>query len=141
LTAVPQQAVPLLRERLHPTAELDPAKVAEWLANLDHDRLAVRRQATAELEKLGERIEPSLKRALADQPGLERQKRLEQLQERLVNGANLTTEQLQMLRAIEVLEHAGTKEARDVLRSLARGAAGARLTKQAQAALQRLGDR
>ena len=44
-------------------------------------------------------------------------------------------------RAIEVLELTGTKEARDVLATLAAGAEGARLTDEAKAARQRLARR
>jgi WD40 repeat protein len=138
LIAAPDEAVPLLRERLRPVAAPAPAKVAELLANLDNKQLAVRQQAAGELEQLGELIEPALRQALADQPSLERQKRLEQLQERLVSGTALAVEQLQGLRAVEVLERVGTAEAQDVLRLLAGGASGSRLTRQAQAALDRL---
>jgi hypothetical protein len=42
------------------------------------------------------------------------------------------------LRAIEVLEHIGTPEARQVLDTLARGAAVARVTQEAKASLKRL---
>ena len=43
--------------------------------------------------------------------------------------------------SLEVLEAAGTPEARDVLKTVAKGATGARVTKDAQAALDRLGKR
>jgi hypothetical protein len=42
------------------------------------------------------------------------------------------------LRAVEVLEHINTPGSREVLTSLARGAAHARLTREAQTALLRL---
>jgi hypothetical protein len=44
------------------------------------------------------------------------------------------------VRAVEVLEHLGTTEAGDLLRALAGGAA-ARLTREAQAAVRRLGSK
>jgi hypothetical protein len=50
-------------------------------------------------------------------------------------------EQLRQVRAIEVLERIGTPEARALLESLTRGAAGARLTREAQAAVRRLSAR
>jgi hypothetical protein len=45
---------------------------------------------------------------------------------------------LRSLRAVEVLEHIATPEARDVLRTLAQGASEVRLTREAKAALERL---
>jgi len=45
---------------------------------------------------------------------------------------------LQALRTVEALEAAGTAEARDVLRRLAGGAAGAWLTSEAEASLRRM---
>ena len=56
-----------------------------------------------------------------------------------VNSTVAHGEALRSLRAIEALEHIETPEARDLLRKLAAGAPGARLTREAQAALDRLG--
>ena len=53
----------------------------------------------------------------------------------------LSARQLQMVRATEVLENIGTKEARNVLETLARGTAGFSITQDAQAALERLSKR
>ena len=47
-------------------------------------------------------------------------------------------EQARALRAVEVLEHVGTAEAKRVLETLAAGAAEARLTQEARASLRRL---
>jgi hypothetical protein len=43
-----------------------------------------------------------------------------------------------MLRALEVLEQINTSQAQQILETLAKGAAGARVTQDAQATLQRL---
>ena len=72
------------------------------------------------------------------------QKELPDRAERLLarlEGGRLPAEQLRALRALEVLEAAGTPEAREVLRALAKGAADAALTQEAAAALERLGRR
>jgi hypothetical protein len=42
------------------------------------------------------------------------------------------------LRAVEVLEHVGSPEARQLLTTLTKGSAGARLMEEARASLQRL---
>jgi hypothetical protein len=49
-----------------------------------------------------------------------------------------SAERTQALRAVEVLERVGSREAREVLRALAGGAPDAELTQQATAALARL---
>jgi hypothetical protein len=46
--------------------------------------------------------------------------------------------ELRLIRAIEILERARTTAARQLLQELADGVPGAKLTQQAQAALQRL---
>lgn len=140
LIANSRQAVPLLRERLRPVPATDAERMARLLGDLDAKEFATRQRAAADLEKLGELIEPALKEALAAQPSLERRQRLEQLQERLVAAAATpTAERLQTCRAAEVLERIGTEEAREILKVLAGGAAGARLTREAKGAVGRMG--
>jgi RNA polymerase sigma factor (sigma-70 family) len=137
LCDAPADAVALLKQRLRPVDAPDPRAVAKLLQNLNAKEFAVRSRAMAELEKLGDLIGPAARRALEDQPMLEARQRLEQilkkLRERAVRG-----EALAALRGVEVLEHLGTAPARQVLQSLAEGAAGARLTEAAREALRRL---
>jgi hypothetical protein len=71
---------------------------------------------------------------------LEARKRIEELLEG-VREAAVAPENLRNLRAVETLEHIGTPEAREVLKLLANGAAAARLTREAKAALERLARR
>jgi hypothetical protein len=92
------------------------------------------------LEKLHELAEPALQNVLQGKPALEVRQRVEQLLEKL-HGPITNPEQLRMIRAVEVLEHIGTPEAKQVLRSLAKGAPEARLTKEAMASLERLAKR
>ena len=81
---------------------------------------------------------PVLRRALPDQPSTESRRRLEQILGKC-EGAQFSTRQLRVLRAIEVLERIGDPEALRVLRTLADGATGALATTHARAALRRLG--
>jgi hypothetical protein len=98
----------------------------------------VRDKATRELESLGEVAGPVLQGALRGQPSLEVRRRVERLLE-LLHEQLPTEERLRALRALQVLEHIGTPEARQVLESLAKGAPAARLTREAVASLKRLG--
>jgi hypothetical protein len=95
-----------------------------------------RTDSKKELEKLGEVAEPFLREALDRQPSLEAQSRIQ----RLIDGLRefpSTDEDVRAVRAIEALEHMATPEAMQVLESLAGGAAGAHLTREAKAAVHR----
>jgi hypothetical protein len=139
LSAAPKQAVPFLKERLRPAVHsVDQEKrLAQLLVDLDDRRFAVRRRATAELEEMGRSAEPALKGLLAEGPSLEVRQRVERLLDRL-KGTAPSPEQVLAHRGVEVLERAGTPEARGVLQALAKEAPGDWLTQEAKASLQRL---
>jgi hypothetical protein len=139
LAADPTRSIPYLRMRLRAVAPAEEKQLRQWIADLDSDQFAVREKATAELEKLGPASLHALRKTLDDKPALETRRRLEQLLEKQereewpTSGARLC-----ICRALEVLERAGTPEAREVLTLLASGAPGARQTLEAKAAMQRL---
>jgi RNA polymerase sigma factor (sigma-70 family) len=142
LAAAPQQAVPLLKERLEPALPAEAQQVARLIADLDSTEFNKRENARKELEALGEQVEPALHKALESRPALESRQRLEALLEKASElWRNPSPERVRMLRSLEVLERAGTEEARQVLEALARGAPGARLTEEAKAAAERLARR
>jgi hypothetical protein len=136
LAAAPEQAVPVLAERL-PPAPAVPLRAAQWLADLDSEQFKVREKATAELEALGEQAEPGLRRILRGSPSPELRRRAEALLEKLERRGP-SPDRLRALRAVEVLEQIGTSRARRVLQALAQGAPEALLTLEAKASLQRL---
>ncbi len=139
LAAVPNVAIPFLRKHLPPVPAVDEKRVARLIADLDSDDFATRQRATADLEKLGEQALPAYRKALDGKPSLEMRRRLEDLQRRAYAARwDVSGERLRSLRAIETLEMAGSEEARDVLKALAAGAKGARLTEEAKATLKRL---
>jgi WD40 repeat protein len=135
LTSAGDRAVRFLEGRLSPEGPLDPQRVERLLADLEADDFAVREKATEQLQALGERIEPTLRRVLSARPRPESRRRLEQILNGLGQG------RLQGLRAVEVLECVGTSAAREALRKLAQGAPDASLTRAAAAASQRLARR
>jgi hypothetical protein len=143
LTATAGLAVDFLQKQLQPIPEPDPKRVARLITDLDHDAFAPREQATKALEDLGEAVEPALHTAIAHAESAELRRRIEALLAKLPESQRgaPSPARLQMLRAIEVLEHIGTVEARELLRRLADGAAGARQTREAKAALERLTSR
>ena len=65
-------------------------------------------------------------------------KRIEELLDKSVDDF-LTGDRLRAVRTVEALEMMNTSAARELLEGLAKGAPGALLTREAQAALARLG--
>jgi hypothetical protein len=143
LQSGPEQAVPLLAERLRPTAPPDAERLKRLLEQLDSEEFAQRERATEALHKLGWAAEPTLRKALAGEPSLEARKRIQTLLDGL-GERGLPMELVQLLRGIEVLEHANTPAARLLLRKLADSTLGEGLgqkemSQEAKASLERMG--
>jgi hypothetical protein len=136
LAEAPAQAAPYLKERLRPAAPVDPQQVRQLIKGLGSERFAERQKAAKELERLGDAA-AELKKALADKVSLEVQQRIEGLLNQLARP-DFSGERLRVLRAVEVLEAAGTPAARQVLETLAGGAPETLTTTAARAALARL---
>jgi WD40 repeat protein len=143
LLGVPRQTVPLLKKYLRPVSRLTPGRLTKLVSDLGDRKFAVRDKASAELEQLDELAEAALRRALEDKPSLEVRRRVERLLNRIDKrrGPQMLPDRLRILRALEVLECLGTPEAHQLLKALAAGEPEAPLTRQARAALGRLGAR
>jgi WD40 repeat protein len=137
LVADPAQALPLLRERLRAIPEADSHRLAGLVSDLDSKDFTVRERASQELAKLDELARTALREARARPMSPEVRRRVQVLLDEL-DGGVLPAETLRGVRAVEVLEHVGTPEARTMLARLAKGAPPARLTQEARAALERL---
>jgi WD40 repeat protein len=137
MVAAAETAVPFLKQRLRPVSTPDADRVRRLIADLSHDRFAVREKAAQELERLGEVAGPALERALADRPALDLRERLTALLAG-IEGQPWDGERLRARRSVRALECAGTAAARQALEALADGAPGARLTRDAKAAVRRL---
>jgi RNA polymerase sigma factor (sigma-70 family) len=140
LAAVPAQAVAYLDKRLKAVPVGDKTRLSRLIAELDSDQFAVRQKAMKELQQSGEQAESALREALQGKLTLEARRRVEELLDKVKPLAD-SPEGLRSLRAVEVLEHIGTPEAREVLQTLANGASEARLTREAKASLKRLAKR
>jgi hypothetical protein len=137
MVAAAGQTVPFLRERLAPVKPAEAALVGRSLGDLDSPRFAVRERARARLEGLGESAAPALRAALSGRLSAEVRRQVEGLLGRL----EYLPERLRLSRAVGVLEQTGTAEARQLLERLADGIGEALLTREAKAALHRLGRR
>jgi HEAT repeat protein len=127
--------VPFLREQARPTAGgLDHERIARLVAELDDNEYEVRVKAMKALANLGPAAHPALRKALAS-PSAEVRRRATMLLEKKGDGPTLAPDELRALRAIEVLLHIGTAEARPVLEGLAAGPKEAVVTQDAAAAL------
>src|SRR5437667_10941358 len=87
---------------------------------IESARYPQRKRATEQLEKLGELAESALRKSLGNRPALEMRQRVELLLARIEKAReNPTSQSLQDLRALEVLEHQDTVEARGLLKPVA----------------------
>jgi hypothetical protein len=136
LIAVPQQAVPLLRERLLEQV-VTGERVKQLVADLDADTFKVRQRASQELAALGKAAEAALRQAQTRAPSAEAARRLEKLLARL-DQPGLSAPALAGLRAVEVLEHIGTYDAQKLLATLQMKSGDARLRREAGESLRRL---
>jgi hypothetical protein len=143
LAAAPKESVPLLRERLFRLRDrprTEQAVVERLLADLDSDEFTVRDRAATELEKLGEDAEPALRKALEGKPSAEVRTQVKRLLVKLVNP-KARPDGIWALRALAVLERAGTTEAREVLEGLGSAKTADWLTREARTVLGRIEQR
>jgi WD40 repeat protein len=137
LADTPVQTVAFLKARLRPVQPVEPRHLQRLLADLDDQKFAVRNKAEQSLEALGDLAAGAIKERLAQSPSLEMKRRLDRLMKKL-DAREVTSDVLQVLRAIETLDMIDTAEARSVLAGLAKGAPGHRITEDARTTLERL---
>ncbi|HEX4608216.1 MAG TPA: sigma-70 family RNA polymerase sigma factor [Urbifossiella sp.] len=133
-------AVAFLRQRLRPVEPLAANEFGRLLTDLGSEVFATREAAEKELRQAGERAAGQLRSALTVARSAEQRVRLR----RLVGGlpdpdARPTGERLRGVRAVAALETAGSADARRLLAELAAGAADTTTTREAEAALERVG--
>ena len=109
LAGAPKLAVPFIDEHL-PREGPTPEHIDKLIRNLDADDFDVREKAMADLEALGPIALPALRRALRTTTSPEVRKRANKLVKKQ-NGDLVDRNEVRVIRAIEVLERAGTPEA------------------------------
>jgi hypothetical protein len=130
-------AVTFLRHEVRPVPSVDANRLARLLDELDSSSFQTRQQATRELAKVGEATEQPLTRLVNGSPSLEVASRAKNLLKEL-RLKNASPEKMRTLRAIETLEYMGTPDAGKLLQELSQGAPGARTTREASAAWERV---
>lgn len=137
LAADPAGTVAFMESRLKPVDPPNAKEVADLVAQLDSDIFATRQEAHDRIRKIGEPAVPALRTAMAKPAPLEQARRLEKLIGDLAPAAAIG-EPLRSLRAIEILEHIATPDARRLLSKLSQGLPGVRLTQAATESLARM---
>jgi hypothetical protein len=137
LTHAPNATVPFLDRLLKIPEDVNADVIDRLIVDLDARRFPTRKKAQEDLEKIGAKAIPALKKALDRQASEEIKKRAQELLDKL-QGATRTPPQLQAARAIEVLERIGTTEAKAVLERLSKGPAWSLEAIESRAALERL---
>jgi WD40 repeat protein len=133
----PDRAVEGLAARLKPVVAA--ADTPELIARLDHPKYAAREEAARKLADRGESVEMDLLAAYRAASSAEQRARLDTLLNKLDPARPPAGEVLRGLRAVWLLERIGTAGAKRLLREMAGGAPGSRVTAEAKAALERLG--
>lgn len=137
LAAAPDIAVSLLKTSLRPAAAPDTATLDRLVADLDSEQFEAREKAFTELDRLGATAVAGLRKREAKTTSLEVRQRIARLLEKY-DPLTLKSERVRELRALEILEHIGSPEARRILERLANGTPEAQLTQEAKASLARL---
>jgi len=129
-----KRSAAFLSARLRPAEQPPKEQVNQWLADLRSPQFKTREAAQIAMLRVGEMIEPALRRALEASTDPEERQRLVTIRAG-ISLLERRPELLRELRAVEVLAHLGTAEARRVLAALAKGAPESRLTRQARVSL------
>jgi WD40 repeat protein len=140
LAAVPDRAVPFLKQKPTPVVASDPKQLRALVADLDNPAFAERERAAAELTRSGAGAERALREAVRSHPSAEVRRRAADLLDRIAAG-KLTPDEVRAVRVVEAVEWMGTPDAMKLLEGWAGGAAGSRLTEEAKTALSRIGRR
>ncbi len=143
LAAIPELAIPWLRERLKATTAIPADDLNQAIAELDTTSFAKREAASKKLTEWEELADPALAAALKTKLSAEQRRRIEAL----FNAPRPVpkSEKLRQLRSVRVLEHIASSTpgadatrlaARSLLKTLAAGAPEARLTLEAKPSLE-----
>jgi WD40 repeat protein len=144
LSACPNQAVPMLAERLKPVPVKEnmpvakPEQLRKLIGQLDDESFDVREAASAQLSHFGRQALEVLREALTESPSAEVNDRVRALLDPLEPVLVNDYEAQRLVRAVWVLERIGNPQAKELLTKLSEGSEESLLTREAKASLQRL---
>jgi WD40 repeat protein len=138
LAGSPKETLPIARRLLKAQPVATEKEIVKLIDELDADDFEMREKATRKLIGLGKAAEQAVRKALTKNPTPEAAMRLDQILKKSSGGTVHHPEVAHAVRAVEVLERIGTSEAQAVLEVVAKGPESARLTSEAQAALERM---
>jgi hypothetical protein len=124
-----------LKTRLRPIPPPSPELVRHLIVDLEHENYDRREAASRQLIGMHELIAPQIQAAAKDARSPETRRRAARILARLADWRTTDAERLRTLRSIWLLQRIGTPEARAILELIATGAAQARETQDAKAAL------
>ncbi len=137
----PEVAVGWIREHLKSVQAPSADELRRLVTQLGADDFQTREAAERKLREHGELATAAIRETLKGNVTPEQRRRMEMLLSIPAGGTLGPGETLRGVRAVWVLERIGSPEARRVLETLGGGAADARLTREARAAVDRLGQR
>lgn len=138
LLGAPADALPLFRTKLHPIPPApDNNELRGLVAALDSSRFVERESAVARLLEAGGPALPILRHDLQRSVSADHRQRTQQLIDAIESPRSLAAN-LQMSRAVEVLENLKAPDARELLQLMARGRPDAWATRRAKWALSQL---
>ena len=120
LAARPEQAVPLLKQRLPANQPLDPKRLTKLLADLESNDFDTRNKL-ARTWRRWVMSRRGLRKLLAGESSVDLRVQVEKLLSK-VGKDGILTEEVRCLRALEVLEYAATPDAKKLLAAEAKGA-------------------
>lgn len=138
LVAAGDRAVDFLAGRMDPAERLDADRADRLIVQLDSDTYGERAAAQEALIKLGPRVEPLVRRALASPGSIEQGRRLEAVLAALHLSKTPRGPALVTRRALAVLERIGGEKAEALLSRLASGPENASITVGAAEVLERM---
>jgi glucose/arabinose dehydrogenase len=136
LAAGDGEAMEFLRKRIEVALHPDVKGLVELVGKLDSEQFVEREKAAQALVRMGPVVQGALQKALGNNPSPQVRAAIEDIAARVTQKAG--TEELRLLRSVEVMEMASSAEARAVLKELEEQWPAGRVREAAQETVKRI---